>query len=231
MKIWNILCPRSRMAAASLLAATAILSSGCSPDLASFDDVYVPQSVDENFPIKVVERPVKLTVPVTNGGLQAAEIDEIARFGRQARTGATTPVTVSYPARNKLAKQVAGHVAGLLVQEGLARQAVLVTPYDGGGSSVMLSFAKKVAETKPCGDWSSNMRGSQFNDSGPNFGCAFQQNFAAMIANPEDLQHPREMTPAWSAAQDPAMTKYLSGEWQAPIEDSTVSPSSSGSSN
>ncbi|PZF78715.1 hypothetical protein DK847_02615 [Aestuariivirga litoralis] len=231
MKIRNILRLRSRMAATGLLAATAVLSAGCSPNLASFDDVYVPQSVDENFPIKVVERSVKLTVPVTNGGLQAAEIGEISRFGRQARASATTPVTVSYPAGNKLARQVAGHAAGVLVKEGMARQAVLVTPYDGGGSNVTLTFARKVAETKPCGDWSSNMRGSQFNDSGPNFGCAFQQNFAAMIANPEDLQHPREMTPAWSAAQNPAMTKYLSGEWQAPIKDSTVSSNSSGSSN
>lgn len=207
----------------AILAATALLSFGCSPDLASFDDTYEPQSVDENFPIKVVERPVRLTVEAAAGGLRTPQKNQITGFARHAAIGATTPVTVSYASGNRLARQVAGDTAKILVKEGVPAGAILVTPRDGRDNEVTLAFAAKLAQTRPCGDWSENLRANQFNDSGPNFGCAFQQNFAAMVANPEDLEKPQTMDPATSASQKSVLDGYDTGTWHTPIKDTTLS--------
>lgn len=214
---------RSRMKILTLLAAMATLCAGCTSELASFDDTYSPPSVDENFPITVVERPVKLQLEAKGAGLQPSDAGRIAGFAREASAHATTPVTIAYPARNPSAKRMAGQAAGLLERGGVRRPSILVTPYDGSGTSVTLAFARKVAETRPCGNWTENMAGNQFNESGPNFGCAFQQDFAAMVANPGDLQQPRAATPPSSAAQAPALADYYSGKWLAPTTDASLS--------
>lgn len=215
--------PRKHLTAALLMASVAALCAGCTTELASFDDTYTPASVDENFPITVSSRPVRLAFEVEDGGLQAAQLQQVSAFAREASAHATTPVTVSFPEGSQLAKRAAGQAAGVLVHEGLPRQYILVTPYAGGGRDVTLTFARKVAETRQCGNWTENLAGNKFNESGPNFGCAFQQNFAAMIANPEDLQHPRTAAPSLSAAQNPALEKYYSGTWITPTTDSTLS--------
>ena len=211
-----------KAATAALLVLTAALTFGCSPDLASFDDSYVPVSVDENFPIKVVERPVKLSLDVGPRGLQPLEAADVAGFARQAAARSSTPVLVSYASGSKSARNAADQATAILRQQGVKRQAILVTPHDGSANSVTLAFAVKATETKPCGNWSANMRSGQFNDNSPNFGCAFQQNFAAMVANPSDLQHPRTLDPAMSAAQAPGLDDYYSGAWTAPVNDSSM---------
>lgn len=207
------------------LGLTSVLVSACSPDLASFQDTYVPASVDENFPIKVVDRPVQLTVDATTDGLRHGDVTQVTRFAQAAAAAARTPspVVVSYPASSKSARKAAGQAAGVIAKQGVPRQSIVVTPRDGKGNAVVMTFARKVAETRECGDWSQNMRANQWNDSGPNFGCAFQQNFAAMVANPEDFEHPRPMTPAMSAAQSAALVDYQSGEWTTPSADASSS--------
>jgi len=218
--------PRLRpkmLSSLAILAATAMLSFGCSPDLASFDDNYVPQSVDENFPIKVVERPVRLSIEATAGGLRTPQKNMVIDFARQAAGRATTPVTVSYASGSRLAKQAAGDMATILAGEGVPAAAIYVTPRDGRTNEVTLAYAAKLAQTRPCGDRSENLRANQFNDSGPNFGCAFQQNFAAMVANPEDLETPQATDPATSTAQKSALDDYDTGTWHTPIKDTTLS--------
>lgn len=207
-------------ASASLLAAATLLA-GCSTELASFDDTYVPASTEENFPINVVERPVKLTVKATAGGIHPDEVNDVIRFGQKAAATASTPVSVGYPSRSKAARQAANQAAGILVRQGIARQSIIITPVGGAGHAVTLSFAAKVAETKPCGDWSENLRSNQFNESGTAFGCAVQQNIAAMVTNPEDFETPRPQTPTRSVTQNPALDRYNNGTWTTPTSDSS----------
>jgi len=214
---------RSATVACVLGSMTALLA-GCSPELASFDDTYVPASVEENFPIKVVERPVKLALDVTPGGLRPGDVNDVIQFARQAESRGATPVVVSYATGSKQSREAANQAAGILARQGIARHSIIVTPYDGTQNRVVLAFSTKVAETKPCGDWSQNMRANQFNDSGPNFGCAFQQNFAAMVANPEDLERPRPMTAAQSASQSSALKNYSDGTWTEQTADPVFSP-------
>lgn len=205
-----------RSASIALAAAAAMLAA-CSSELASFDDSYVPQSVEDNFPITVVEQPAKLTLEPHSDGLRNSEEGEVIRFGQQAATRATTPVTVGYPAGDRNARVSANQAAALIIRQGVPRGSVLVTPHDGRDGPVILAFGMKVAQTRPCGDWSENLRGNQFNGSGPNFGCAVQQNMAAMVADPGDLERPKQMTPQQSSSQSVALEAYNKGTWTAPI--------------
>lgn len=210
-----------RLAAMALLAATALLTFGCTSELASIDDTYVPSTVEENFPIRVVEQPVKLTISASTGKIGHADSTRLLGFSREAASKASTPITVSYPSGSKAAKLVADEAAARLAEAGVARRSILLTPREGKAPEVTLAFGRKVAETKPCGDWSQNIRSDQFNVDYPNFGCAFQQNFAAMVANPEDFQHMHAPGLASSEAQRPALDDYTKGTWQEPTTDTS----------
>lgn len=186
-----------RAAAAVLLALAAGSMAGCSNDFASFEDNYVPQTVEENFPIRVADRPQRLTIDVAYNGLQAGDTDEVARFARSAERDAASPVSITYPSGSKSARRAAEQAAAVMARNGVARSAISISHYDGASNVITLAYSSKVAVTKPCGTWSENLRTSYTNDDvGSNFGCAYQQNFAAMVANPEDFERAREM-PRW----------------------------------
>lgn len=204
-----------RLAATAILALASGALSGCSSDFASIDDVYVPASVAENNPIKVVDRPVKLTVSATSNGIEASDVSNVKDFARSAASS-SAKVTVAYPSGSSKARRSAAQAAGILSRQGVAHAAISMTPYEGSSNSVTLSFTTKMAVTKPCGSWDRNMRGNQFNEPDPNLGCSNQQNVAAMVSNPEDLQHSRTMSPASSAAQGAALKDYYDGSWAEP---------------
>lgn len=208
-----------RAAIMSLTASTLMPLAACTPDLASFDDSYVPQSVEENYPIKVVEKPVRLQVVATAHGVEPADANEVIRFARRAATRATTPVTIAYASGSKSGRKGADQTAQIMTHQGVNRKSIVMAPYGGWDNVVTLTVGMKVAETKPCGDWSQNLRGNQFNDSGPNFGCAVQQNMAAMVSDPQDLEHPKPVTPAQIVSQSRAQEIYNTGTWTIPVVD------------
>lgn len=209
----------ARIAASAAAIAAASMLAGCSTELASFDDTYVPASAEENFPIKVVERPVRLTVQTGAGGILQHEVSAVTRFGKEAAAKAPTRVFVQYSSASKQGRQAAGEAVAILNQQGVPRHAIHVTA-DGKGHVLTLAFSVKVAETKPCGSWTENLRPNQFNDSGTAFGCAVQQNMAAMVANPGDFEEARSMPPSQSAPQNPALSRYGDGTWTTPTADS-----------
>ena len=210
-----------QVVAPAALLATASLLSGCSQELASFDDTYVPASVEEKFPIEVVEKPVKLTVKAAPGGLNSSDASTVAHFGRDALSRATSPVTVAYSANSKQARAAANQAVAILARQGVPRESILVSQGAGAKGSVTLAFTTKRAQTKPCGAWPENLRPNQFNDSGNAFGCAVQQNIAAMVSKPEDFEASRPMTPVRSSSQNPALNRYNNGTWTAPTADSS----------
>lgn len=218
--MFNIVHRLIRVAAPAAMLASASLLSGCSQELASFDDTYVPASVEEKFPIEVVEKPVKLTVRATSGGLNSNDVNTVVRFGREALSRATSPVTVAYAANSKHAHLAANQAVAILARQGVSKDSILVTQGAGVNGMVTLTFTTKVAQTKPCGAWPENLRPNQFNDSGNAFGCAVQQNIAAMVSKPDDFEASRPMPPVRSSSQNPALDRYNNGTWTAPTADS-----------
>ncbi len=186
---------------------SALLLAGCSMDGAEVEDSYVAQTPQERFPIKVAQAPVKLNIDARGGALGAEGMNRIIGFAQDARSNATSRVAVHYASSSAGARKVAQDAVGILVAQGIPRAMISTGSYRGSNAMVTLSFTRKVAVTKECGDWSVNLAGDQFNDPLPNNGCAIQQNMAAMVANPEDFEGPRPMTPVYGNTRSAAIAQ------------------------
>jgi pilus assembly protein CpaD len=204
--------PMPRNFIASIPLGLSLLLTGCSQDVASVDDVYVPASPAERFPIAIQQVPVKLTLQAGGRSLSADDSERLLRFANHARSEASE-ITVSYPSGSLAARATAQEIERILTRGGISRKSIHVTHYDGMARVVALSYLRKVAVTEPCGNWSRNIANDGANEAYPNFGCTAQHNLAAMVANPEDLRKPRTMTASPAAGRMPAMKKYESGEW------------------
>jgi pilus assembly protein CpaD len=213
----------ARIAAVTLLCISITALAGCSQDFASVDDVYVPRSGQDRFPIQVVDMPVKMNISASSGKLPAEDVNRLSGFANAARVDRTTPVSVTYPSGSKRAREVSQQAVKLLMHQGVPRAMIHTSSYKGKSDVVSLSFTRRVAATKPCGDWSKNMGESSANEPYPNFGCTLQNNFAAMAANPEDFERPRTMGPSYAAGRMPGIDNYNSGEWKEPPSGETFS--------
>jgi pilus assembly protein CpaD len=98
---------------------------------------------------------------------------------------------------------------------GIRPSQVVLEPYFANGdpsAPLRLSYLQYVAEAPDCPDWSENIGRDPRNMPWPNKGCASQRNLAAMVANPEDLLHPRGETPRPGERRDTVWSQYVKGE-------------------
>jgi pilus assembly protein CpaD len=214
----------ARVSAKGLVLMSGLMLAGCTMDGAELEDNYVADSVSERYPITVAEAPVKMNVNARSGTLRADQLNSVIGFAQDARNNATSRITVRYASRSSAARAVAQQTVQVLADQGVPRSMIATGSYSGSSSMVTLSFHRKVAVTKECGDWSQNLGTSMTNETYPNQGCAIQQNIAAMVANPEDFETPRAMSSATGVSRSVALKKYNTGE------SSSSSGSSSGSS-
>ena len=76
---------------------------------------------------------------------------------------------------------------------------------------VRIAFNRITAHTEPCGPWQDQTSKVGENRHHSSFGCATQQNLAAMVASPLDLLYPRGMTPADATRRADVLEKYRTG--------------------
>lgn len=207
----------ARFAAVMLICLSASLG-GCSQDFASVDDLYVPRTGEDRFPIKVVEVPVRMNISASSGHVPPEDVNRLAAFARASKQDRITPVSVTYPSGSTRAREASKQAVKILMNQGVSRSMIHLASYKGKSDVVSLSFTRKTATTKQCGDWSENLGQNPKNEPYPNFGCSLQNNFAAMAANPQDFEQPRGMGPTPADGQMSAIDRYNSGDWTVPIE-------------
>ena len=97
---------------------------------------------------------------------------------------------------------------------GIARDKILVSTHDvvNGDWRVDISYIAYSAHTDKCGDWSESLAYSADNQTPKNFGCAVQQNIAAMVADPRDLLGPRHMDAPDTRRRMTAIDNYEQGK-------------------
>jgi pilus assembly protein CpaD len=184
--------PRRRIATplAPLLLLVGLTGCGAYLD-AELDDVYTPPMHYQRHPITVTKDTARIELVPHQSGLTAVERNEVARFAQSALTNASHSIGVSHP---RSARATAEQVASILMEEGVPPARIVAAAYDGRGP-VVLTFARTTAVTAPCGDWNENLVRNGENEPFPNFGCAHQQNIAAVVANPNGFVMPRAETP------------------------------------
>ena len=201
--------PAASKLSAILFVAMSSALAACSNGELALDDTYVPLTHYERFPIEVTTGPVRMEISSRHGTLQSSQINAISGFSRSAGSGSSR-ITILRPSAGGASGKVARQVYQVLVQSGISPGMISQKTYPGPAKGpVQLTYIRSVAVTKECGDWSSDMADTSGNEPYSNFGCATQNNIAAMVVNPNDLVVPRPMTPALAATRTPGVTPTM----------------------
>ncbi len=187
----------------------ATLLAGCTKDMyADLRDErgYSPELPWQIYPIDVASGAVKLKLPARSASLSVEEEDAVRRLAVRAKM-LETKIVVQRPSRSLNAEVVAARVTRLLTEGGILPERIRHRTYKGNGP-VIVTYRRKFAVTKPCGDWSRPVTETKDNRPYNNFGCAQQHNIAAMVDNPEDFERPQVMDPVDGANRAEAIAKY-----------------------
>lgn len=178
-------------------------------------------AVEDRYPITVNPDTATLEVVVLPGqrSLDATDATSIGSFISEYKMRGHSLMQVSLPrgSRNaSSAERVYKQVRGEFSKRGLSDAYVETTAYqaspDEDSAPIIMTFTRYVAETTKCGNWSDSMAWSPDNKPWANFGCATQNNLAAMMEDPHDLVAPRGMSPSDPERRTIVFDKYRNGE-------------------
>jgi len=199
-----------------LLAAAAISTAGCA---AQFNGHEQALTVAEEHPISVDSQTVTMTLAENRGKLSELDNARLKAFAQSYLNNGHGVLTVTAPDNAD-----ATAVRDALNQSGVSPASVVDAEYRGGGQrDIILSYIHYVATPSACGIWEGLRERDYRNMRSPNFGCAAQNNLAAMIGDPHDLIAPADMTPPDSATRIQSVAKYRAGQDTSSQTNSEVS--------
>ena len=182
--------------------ALAALLSGC----ANRDSITVgsvPDDYRTNHPIMIAEKNQKVDIPVGAGdrGMTGYQRDTLLGFLDGYDRSAAPALTIAIPlgSANEAAALVAGRdFARVAAASGINRKRIVMTSYQSASAEASapgrVSFVAVRAQTDKCGRWPEDLLQTSDNRHYADFGCSYQNNLAAQMANPSDLLGPRKMT-------------------------------------
>lgn len=193
----------------------AALSACSTPD----DMALRAMPVQERHPISVEPRIVELRLVSGPQGLSDGERARLGGFLKDYATTSDGAIMIATPdgSPNKTASvKSAADARALIELAGIPGNRVRMGAYPAaagdGGAPVVVSYVAYVAAGPKCGDFASDLANTSQNQVSPNFGCATQANYAAMIADPRDLLMPRPETPGDARRRMIVLEKYRNGE-------------------
>jgi pilus assembly protein CpaD len=173
-----------------------------------------------NHPITIDEKIEAMDIPVSvdSQHLTADSRANIAYFAQAFLRSSTAIIAVVAPSGSPnqvAAASIAVEVEDTLRKNGINPRAISYRVYKAGADEkiapVRIAFNRIAATTAPCGPWMDDMTNTAANRHYGSFGCATQQNLAAVIDNPLDLLYPRGLTPADAARRSDVLSKYRTG--------------------
>lgn len=219
---------RARRAALPVLAALSVaLLAGC----AKRDSITVgavPDDYRTNHPIVIAEKDqvLDLAVGASDRGMTKHQRIALEGFFAYYDRSAAPPVTIMVPygALNDIAAQAAASDFAVVARRnGVPEGRVVITSYSAAApdvsAPVRLMYTAMRAQTNECGRWPDDLLNTHDNKHYANFGCAYQNNLAAQIANPADLLGPRKQTEIDATKRGVAIDTYQNtpAEWTPEI--------------
>ena len=178
-------------------------------------------SVEEQHPIQVDSEVVSLMVSLDEnpGKLSPRTRAEVKSFLGHYKSRGHGAFSITKPGDDtsrsnsaRLARAITKLADDMAVSDAALSEA-FYTPEDGQANApVILSFMRYVATASACGDWSDDASTSYANTRMPNHGCATQNNLAAMLIDPRDLQVPRTLDPADVGRRQKVVEDYRAGQ-------------------
>lgn len=213
---------RSCHAAKPILAIAAIaLLAGCT--LHKRDSVTVgavPDDYRTNHPIVIAEKQEILDLPVggSDHGVTALQRTSMEGFLANYDRAIAPALKIMAPVgatNDAAAARVAHGLASVARKNGVPGRSIVVTAYQAGSAEapapVRVTYVAVRAQTDKCGRWPEDILQTSENKHYANFGCSYQNNIAAQIANPGDLLGPRSQTEI-----DAANRSGVIGDYQQP---------------
>ena len=195
--------------------------AGCAQKVNPYEKTgALPDDYRTNHPITIEEQVATLDVPVSvdTARLTPAVKSNIAFFANTFLTSGTAIIAVVAPSGSPnqvAAAGVAVEIEDTLRHLGVNPRSIDYRVYRAGAGEnvapVRLAFNSIAAHAGPCGPWTDQSSENSQNRHYGSFGCATQQNLAAIIDNPLDLLYPRGMTPADAARRATVLEKYRNG--------------------
>lgn len=214
-----------RARAALLMGVVSLAMAGCQTDRIVTGSV--PPDYRDRHPIQINEgvRSVQLFVGSGRAGLTPEQRALAGGFASQWRRYGSGPLTIELPAgtANELASShTVRELQSVLASSGVPLRAIQVRRYQTQEPSnvapIRLSFPALQAQVASRCHAGLDDLGPTINSKSDqnfpmrNFGCATQQNFAAQVANPEDIVQPRNEAPAYAARRRHVLEKYRQGQ-------------------
>lgn len=174
----------------------------------------------EMFPIDVRKASLSMAVSIgpRDTKMLPSKRSELQTFLHYYRDQGIGRIQVSVPrgaARRSSVQSVLRDMQYEMEQMGFGPEVIKVRHYSAKGDpypSIQLSFKRHVAVGPECSGWNENWGQSENNWNSQNWGCANQNNLAAMVANPRDLKGPRGWSPRDSRRRDVIWDKFVKGD-------------------
>jgi pilus assembly protein CpaD len=184
------------------IAAVALLT-GCANRSDSITVGSIPDDYRTNHPIVIGEKAQVLDLPVAASDRGMTQMQKVALQGflSDYDRSAAPVVAILVPAGTPnavAAGEAARGFAQLARASGVPDGRVLVSSYQAASSEasapIRVTYTAMKAQTNQCGRWPEDLLDNADNKHYANFGCSYQNNLAAQIANPADLLGPRQTT-------------------------------------
>jgi pilus assembly protein CpaD len=211
-------CARRPLASALplLAVAAAALLSGC----ANRDSITVgsiPDDYRTNHPIVISEKDEKIDLPVgaSDHGATRAQRQTLLGFLDGYDRSAAPVLTIAVPSGS--ANEIAAGAAArdfrrIAVADGVRSNRIALVAYQATSADVSapvrIAYSSMRAHTDKCGRWPDDVLETSENKHYANFGCSYQNNLAAQIANPADLLGPRRQTEIDAENRDRVINVY-----------------------
>lgn len=209
--------------ARSAVAAIALaLLSGCAASRT--DSVVVgaiPDDYRTNHPISIAEREETIDIPVSSRSRQLspqqrALLDGFMQ-GYDRTSASTVKILVPAGSANEIAAvDVASDMAALMRRRGVDGRNIAILSYraDVGETAapIRVTYTALRASTGRCGRWPGDLNDNAENRHYANFGCSYQNNLAAQVANPADFLGPRRSGDIDAENRAEAIGRYQRGD-------------------
>ncbi len=203
----------------SNIAVVSVLALGVAGCAAGFNGPEHAMTVAETHPISVDSQVVTLTIDAdaTTTDLSDRDKSRLRAFANAYLVNGHGPLTITAPSGYADAD---GHEASADIRQalndaGVSWEALSGATYRTGGDAgdqLIVSYTRYVATASECGVWSGVRARDYRNLRSPNYGCATQNNIAAMVSDPHDLIAPAAISPRDAMSTARAIDSYRTGE-------------------
>ncbi len=211
---------RSTVCRLAVLIMAGSLASGCSYLQRDHIEVgAVPDDYRTNHPIVISEQEQVTDIPF---GMTEEKLTEDQKImvhgfldGYEPASGAIVQVMLPSGSANERNVSNRSHeLLNVINQAGVPRHKIVVVHYQAAAATaapVRLSYTKVAASAGQCGRWPDDILKASENKHYANFGCSYQNNLAAQVANPADLLGPRKPSEIDAERRVIAIGKYREG--------------------